>query len=108
MVGRNVAAVLAAALVVLGLVRPMMKKASAAAAARKAELAERRAAIGTDMQAALAEQAAGDPERMVTLTMIEEAPSYAARAQLIRNFVKQDPDRAALVVRDLIRADTPA
>ena len=39
--------------------------------------------------------------------MIESAPGYAARADLIRNFVKQDPDRAALVVRDLIRSDMP-
>ena len=37
--------------------------------------------------------------------MIEAAPSYEARAALIRNFVRQDPARAALVVRDLIRAD---
>jgi len=35
------------------------------------------------------------------------APGYADRAALIRNFVRQDPDRAALVVRDLIRADMP-
>ena len=43
---------------------------------------------------------------MVTLGMIEMAPTYEARAALIRNFVRQDPARAALVVRDLIRADT--
>ena len=40
--------------------------------------------------------------------MIEAAPGYADRAALIRNFVRQDPDRAALVVRDLIRSDMPA
>jgi flagellar M-ring protein FliF len=38
--------------------------------------------------------------------MIEAANSYDTRAALIRNFVRQDPARAALVVRDLIRADT--
>jgi flagellar M-ring protein FliF len=43
----------------------------------------------------------------VTLDMIEAAPGYSARAELIRNFVRQDPARAALVVRDLIRADMP-
>jgi flagellar M-ring protein FliF len=37
--------------------------------------------------------------------MIESAPSYEARAVLIRNFVRQDPARAALVVRDLLRED---
>lgn len=39
----------------------------------------------------------------ITLKMIETAPSYEARAVLIRNFVRQDPDRAALVLRELLR-----
>jgi len=39
--------------------------------------------------------------------MIEAAPSYEERASLVRNFVKQDAARAALVVRQLVqeRAD---
>lgn len=41
----------------------------------------------------------------ITLKMIETAPSYEARAVLIRNFVRQNPDRAALVLRDLLRED---
>ena len=55
----------------------------------------------------MAQQALIDPNKPVTLDMIEATPGYANRAELIRNFVKQDPDRAALVVRDLIRADMP-
>jgi len=43
------------------------------------------------------------PGRPVTLSMIESAPSYEARAALVRNFVKQDPARAALVVRQLMQ-----
>lgn len=43
------------------------------------------------------------PGRPVTLAMIESAPSYEARASLVRNFVKQDPARAALVVRQLMQ-----
>jgi flagellar M-ring protein FliF len=39
----------------------------------------------------------------VTLDMISSTYDYAQRADLIRNFVKQDPDRAALVVRDLLK-----
>ncbi len=35
--------------------------------------------------------------------MISATHDYADRAALIRNFVKQDPDRAALVVRDLLK-----
>lgn len=38
----------------------------------------------------------------VTIDMIEAAPSYEARANLVRTFVKQDPQRAALVVRQML------
>ncbi len=107
MVLRNVAAVLAAGFVVFGIARPMMKRRAVAVAAAKVAADERRALIGGEMAQAVSDHATTDPERQVTLTMIERAPSYAARAQLIRTFVKQDPDRAALVVRDLIRADMP-
>lgn len=105
---RNVGAIAAAAIVVFGLVRPLMKKRAAAAVERKAAEGERRALLGKDLATAIADHNAVDPDQTVTLQMIERAPSYAARAALIRNFVKQDPDRAALVVRDLIRADAPA
>jgi hypothetical protein len=35
--------------------------------------------------------------------MIEAAPSYEARANLVREFVRQDSARAALVVRQLMQ-----
>ena len=38
----------------------------------------------------------------VTIEMIEAAPSYEARANLVRSFIRQDPARAALVVRQMI------
>ena len=38
----------------------------------------------------------------VTLDMIETAPSYEARADLVRGFVRQDREKAALVVRQLV------
>jgi flagellar M-ring protein FliF len=38
----------------------------------------------------------------VTLDMIETAPSYEARADLVRNFVRQDREKAAAVVRQLV------
>lgn len=41
----------------------------------------------------------------VTLEMIQATADYDARAALVRRFVQQDPARAALVVRDLIRAE---
>jgi flagellar M-ring protein FliF len=66
-----------------------------------------RTAVGHQIAAALANEARLDPSKAVTLDMIEAAPGSTARAELIRNFVRQDPSRAALVVRDLIRADSP-
>ncbi|MDO6416521.1 flagellar basal-body MS-ring/collar protein FliF [Sphingomonas sp. BIUV-7] len=63
--------------------------------------------IQREIAAAIASEAVADPSRPVTLDMIEAAPGYTDRATLIRNFVRQDPARAALVVRDLIRADMP-
>jgi flagellar M-ring protein FliF len=52
-------------------------------------------------------QAAGRPgakaaNGMITIDMIESAPSYEARANLVRAFVRQDPERAALVVRQML------
>lgn len=38
----------------------------------------------------------------VTLDMIERAPSYETRADLVRNFVRQDREKAAMVVQQLV------
>jgi flagellar M-ring protein FliF len=47
--------------------------------------------------------ASTEPQRgPVTLDMIETAPSYEARADLVRNFVRQDREKAAMVVRQLV------
>lgn len=39
----------------------------------------------------------------VTIEMIEAAPSYEARANLVRSFIRQDPERAALIVRQMVK-----
>lgn len=107
-VGRNLTALAVAAILVFGIGRPLMKRRAAVAEQKIANKARERAAVGKEIASALASQTEeGALDRPVTLDMIEAAPGYAARAALIRNFVRQDPDRAALVVRDLIRADMP-
>ncbi len=107
-VGRNLTAIAVAAIIVFGIGRPLLKRRAAVAEQRIAGRAKERAAVGKEIQSALSQQTAEiSPDKPVTLDMIEAAPGYAARAALIRNFVRQDPDRAALVVRDLIRADMP-
>jgi flagellar M-ring protein FliF len=109
-VARNLTAIVVAAILVFGIGRPMMKRRAKAAEALAAEKAKERTAVGREIAGAISEaesETTIDGTKPVTLDMIEAAPSYAARAALIRNFVRQDPDRAALVVRDLIRADMP-
>lgn len=100
MLARNLTALGLAALLVFGVARPLLRKRAAGAKAAPAV----KASVGNEIAAALADR--GQPsESDITLSMIESAPSYEARAVLIRNFVRQDPARAALVVRDLLRAD---
>ncbi|GGJ45063.1 flagellar M-ring protein FliF [Sphingopyxis bauzanensis] len=99
---KQVGAIFAALLAFLFIGRPLIR----AAKARSAERAERNAALeetllaATDGRPALAGPAAG---REITLEMIEQAPSYETRANLVRAFVRQDSARAALVVRQLMQ-----
>jgi len=107
--GRNVTGLVIALIVFFGVIKPLLKKrAAVAAAVASAPAKQHNPALGSEIAHALATEAVRDPARPVTLDMIEATPGYAERAALIRNFVRQDPDRAALVVRDLIRADMPA
>ena len=102
-VGKNIGMLVLAALLIFGIGKPLLAKRptpSAATAARRSE-------IGNEIAQALSQQARAAPGGHVTLDMIEATPGYANRAELIRNFVRQDPARAALVVRDLIRSDMP-
>lgn len=102
---RNVSALLVALLVIFGIGRPLLKRRAAAQAAAETEKAEQQQTIGREISSALTKQAAdpANPDAPVTLDMISSTYDYAQRADLIRNFVKQDPDRAALVVRDLLK-----
>ncbi|WP_370173051.1 flagellar basal-body MS-ring/collar protein FliF [Sphingobium abikonense] len=103
---RNVSALLVALLVIFGIGRPLLKRRAAAQEAAAAQRAEQQQVIGQAISTELTKQAVAnpaDPAAPVTLDMISSTYDYAQRADLIRNFVKQDPDRAALVVRDLLK-----
>ncbi|QXF13535.1 MULTISPECIES: flagellar basal-body MS-ring/collar protein FliF [Sphingopyxis] len=102
---KQIGAVLAALLAFLFIGRPMIKSAKQRAAAR----AERDAEIEQSLLTATESRAALDAPRgdsAITLEMIEAAPSYEARANLVRAFVRQDSARAALVVRQLMQEGT--
>lgn len=99
---KQIGAVLAALLAFLFIGRPMIKSAKQRAAAR----AERDAEIEQSLLTTTENRAALDAPRggsAITLEMIEAAPSYEARANLVRAFVRQDSARAALVVRQLMQ-----
>ncbi len=102
---RNVSALLVVLLLVFGIGRPLLKRRAAAQEAATQQAVETGQAIGREISSELTKQTveAPDPARPVTLDMISSTYDYAQRADLIRNFVKQDPDRAALVVRDLLK-----
>lgn len=107
---RNLGGLLLAGLViVVGL--PMLRRKGllsvsaakgASAPAGNSEAAKIAATMEKELAAAFAQKARPDPVD-ITLNMIEAAPSYEARAVLIRNFVRENPARAALVIRDLLR-----
>lgn len=98
---KQVGAILAALLAFLFIGRPMIRAAKERAAKRIAQNQELEASLlaATDRPAL----ASGQHGREITLEMIEQAPSYEARANLVRAFVRQDSARAALVVRHLMQ-----
>ena len=99
---KQAGALLAALLVFLFVGRPLIRSAKQ----RAAERAERNAEIEQSLIAATngsAPRIGGGAKGDITLEMIEAAPSYEARANLVRAFVRQDSARAALVVRQLMQ-----
>jgi flagellar M-ring protein FliF len=101
--GKNIGMLVLAALLIFGIGKPLLAKRPTSASVS----ATQRKSIGNEIAQALSEQSRSHPGGQVTLDMIEATPGYSNRAELIRNFVRQDPSRAALVVRDLIRSDMP-
>lgn len=102
---RNVTALVVALLVIFGLARPLLRRGQAALAKNAEGKRGNRTQIGGEIANVIADRSRNDHETRITLEMIEATRDYESRAALIRNFVRQDPARAALVVRDLIRAD---
>ena len=91
---QQIGAVLAALVAFIFIGRPLMKAAKGrmAAAKEQAETEQQLLAVTSNPRAS----------KEVTIEMIEAAPSYEARANLVRSFIRQDPERAALVVRQMI------
>jgi flagellar M-ring protein FliF len=75
--------------------RPLVKTVKDRMAASKAQEEMERSLL-----AATAQSRTSDA---ITIEMIEAAPSYEARANLVRSYIRQDPERAALVVRQMVK-----
>lgn len=114
---RNLSALVVALLIIFGIGRPVLKRwlksqkdmmenaangqlsAPGAMAPQNSD-----AASQADLEDGSGENAAALPSSTpVTIDMIQAAPSYQERALLTQNFVKQNPDHAALVVKELLR-----
>jgi flagellar M-ring protein FliF len=91
---QQVGAVFAALLAFLFIGRPLVK-------AVKGRMIVLKEQAETEQQLLAA---TGQPRaaNAVTIEMIEAAPEYEARANLVRAFIRQDPERAALIVRQMI------
>jgi flagellar M-ring protein FliF len=102
MVARNVTAILIALLVLILGVRPLSK-----ALLKKRDEAGIRAALGRPMGSPKGEGAAagaeGAPE--VSIDMLESSRGYDDRVGLVRGFTRDNPTRAALAVRDMIKTE---
>ncbi|HWK36607.1 flagellar basal-body MS-ring/collar protein FliF [Sphingomonas sp.] len=101
MVLRNVTAVVIALLVLLLGVRPLarglMKKREDAVAGPRLAFANPDAQSGADSPVD-----AGGP---VTVEMLDNARGYDDRVGLVRGFTRENPTRAALAVRDMIKSE---
>ena len=117
-VSRNITALIVALLIIFVIARPILKKWLNAEKSRKADLALNGSTLGWDLDGQRAGLLGADPENAdgqssassahanappVTIDMIQSAPSYQERALLTQNFVKQNPDHAALVVKELLK-----
>jgi flagellar M-ring protein FliF len=99
MVLRNVTAIVVALLVLLFGVRPLAKSLLK----KREEAAQPRLALGNGIAAGEGEATAGGPP--VSIDMLENGRGYDDRVGLVRGFTRDNPARAALAVRDMIRSD---
>jgi len=101
-VARNVTAIVIALMVLFLGVRPL-----ASAMLKKREEASPRMALGRDLGGMTpAQGGAGAPmSPPVSIDAIENANNYDDRIGMVRGFTRDNPARAALAVRDMIKAD---
>ena len=102
---RQLGGLVAAVLVLAFVARPMLKRIGSMNGERNAKALEE-GLLGSlpDRTDKYQPEANVNAQSPITLEMIKSAPAYEQRAALVRAFVRQDPDRAALVMRSLMEA----
>lgn len=114
MLVRNLSALLVALLLIFGIGRPVLKRWQTSekalrsngdqkAALENASTSKSPGQSSIEDGGSLENQTAGALGSPVTIDMITSAKSYQERAVLTQNFVKQNPDHAALVVKELLK-----
>lgn len=114
MLVRNLSALIVALLIIFGIGRPVLKRWQESEKALRAKQDQLAGPVNEDGSASgddagtqdggsLENKTAGALDSPVTIDMITSAKSYQERAVLTQNFVKQNPDHAALVVKELLK-----
>jgi flagellar M-ring protein FliF len=108
MILRNVTAIVIALLVLMLGVRPLSK-----ALMKKRDDAGRGGAIGRDLGATFGLNSSLEPGvtgsgpngQPVSIDALESAQNFDDRIGMVRGFTRDNPTRAALAVRDMIKSD---
>jgi flagellar M-ring protein FliF len=102
MIARNLTAIVIALMVLIIGVRPLTK-----ALLKKRDEAQPRLALGREMGGTAADAAPGAPNLPpVSIDALEGTRGYDNRIGMVRGFTRDNPARAALAVRDMIKADS--
>jgi flagellar M-ring protein FliF len=92
---RQVGGLLAGLAVFVVIGRPLMRRL-------KRDVIGHLGADTASTELALLQAVGTERSKPITLDMIEAAPAYEDRASLVRQFVRQDPARATLVVQNMV------
>lgn len=103
---RNISALLVVLVMVLGIGRPLLKKLRSDRNLTSVLQGSGRLELTSSVDEPT-DQPLTKPANPVSLDMISSADGYSERAALIQNFVRQNPDHAALTVQDLLAEGKP-
>jgi len=105
---RNLSALLVALALIFGIGRPLLKKRAQLAEKAEEDRTNKNERLLIEISGAIDRELEAGTSEPVTIEMIMAAQNYQSRAALVQNFVRQNPEHATLVVRDLLAENTKA